>query len=262
MNSTSYLAGGVWPLVLVLATLVCLVTLTGCGAPPEQSVAAAPPSSPAPPVKIVCLPDKTASTSWTRVEQVAVEDIDPLIDLVCSRGGELAVGLIRDSSNRGLLRLLVPQPPEAPVEPDTHMNPFLLAEQQAAYAKKLRTYEDEVKKQRTLVEEAVADFSEQLETLLAQPPDAQRTDVWGAISRGELFMAEPDDAWKGTPRKFIIAVTDGLDNVHKQTVEIRSGAQLLIVNSSGSLGDLSILKPLRFESASSAVQYLVNHEGR
>jgi hypothetical protein len=213
-------------------------------------------------VKIACLPDKTASTSWTRVQQVAVEDLDPLVDLVCSRGGELAVGLIRDSSNRGLLRLTVEQPLEVPTEPDTRMNPFLLAEQQAEYAKKLRAYEDDVKKRQTRVGEAVSDFSEQLVTLLAQPADAQHTDVWGAITRGELFMAEPDDAWKGAPHKFIVAVTDGLDNVHKQRVEIRSGAQLLIVNGSATLGDLSILKPLRFESVSSAVQYLVNHEGK
>ncbi len=243
------------PVVLALA-------LIGCEGGSATPTPASSSNQPAPPVKIVCLPDKTASTHWTRVQQVTVEDFDPLIELVCRRGGELAVGLIRDSSNRGLLRLLVPQPPEAPVEPDRRMNPFLLAELQAAYTKKMRAYQEDLNQQRTRVEEAVSEFSEQLETLLAQPANAQRTDVWGAITRGELFMGEPDDAWKVEPRKYVIAVTDGLDNVRKQKVEMRSGARLLMVNSSASLGDLAALEPVRFESVSSAVQYLLSHEGR
>lgn len=262
MNGISHLATTSRLLVLELAGILSLVHLTGCGAPPEQRVAAAPVPQPTPPVKIACLADKTASTGWTRVQQVTVEDLDPIIDLVCDRGGELAVGLIRDSSNRGLVRLSVPQPPEAPTEPDQHMNPFLLAEVQAAYTKKLRAYQEDLNQQRARVEERLSEFSEQLQQLLEQPADAQRTDVWGAIVRGELFMGEPDDAWKVPPRKYIIAATDGLDNVRQKKVGLQSGARLLIVNSSASLGDLTVLKPLRFESVSSAVQYLVSYEGR
>jgi hypothetical protein len=96
------------------------------------------------------------------------------------------------------------------------MNPFLLAELQAAYAQRMRAYQEDLDQQRAHVEQAELKYIGQLKALLAQPANSQRTDVWGAITRGELFMGEPDDAWKVAPLKYVIAVTDGFDNIHKQ----------------------------------------------
>ena len=61
-------------------------------------------------VRAVVLQDQTGSVNWTRTPTLCYEDLKPLVNLVRERSGEVAFGLIRDSSNRGLIRLAVTTP--------------------------------------------------------------------------------------------------------------------------------------------------------
>jgi hypothetical protein len=92
------------------------------------------------PVKVAIVPDQTGSRNWTRTPSVRPEDLTPLIDLFRSRGGEIGVGLIRDDSNRSLVRLRVERPPVAPYQPADTGNAFALLEQRSRYEQTLARY--------------------------------------------------------------------------------------------------------------------------
>lgn len=254
--------------LLAMAFAFSLVALTGCNTtvPAQSQIAASsvvsPAQAPCSPARIAVFIDKTGSTSWTRTPDVAPDDLQPLEEILDHCGGELAVGLIRDSSNRGLLRLLISEPPVPPVAPDPHMNPFLLAEQQGAYEEKSRAYQEDLARRHREFQDRIRPFREQLKIILRQPANAPRTDIWGALLRSELFLNEPSDIWKKPPHKYAIFVTDGLDNVVRQKVVIRSGAKILVVNGSATLGDLASLNPLAFENTGSAIGYVVSLERR
>jgi hypothetical protein len=244
----------------LVGLLVAALGAVGCGAPSAAVVEAAKPAEPPAAVRIATLVDKTASANWTRVPAVSLEDFEPLLALIAARGGELAVGLIRDSSNRGLLRLKIPPAPVAPPPPDPHQNPFLLAEARAAYETRLREHREQTELWRREVDQRQADFRAQLGELLAVNADATRTDIWGALRRAELFLNEPQSSGLAAPHNWILLVSDGEDNARRPKVALRSGARLLLINSSATLGALAELKPLAFESFRAATAFLVAEE--
>jgi len=247
------------PARLLLA--VALVAV-GCGGPPAPVVEASGPAAPPAPVRVAVLVDKTASTSWTRVPVVSAEDFEQFLALLTRRGGELAVGLIRDRSNRGLLRLRILPPPAAPQPPNPHQNPFLLAEALAAYETRSREHRDHVALWRREVERRLAVFRAQLGELLETKADATRSDIWGALHRVELFLNEPHNSASGTPHNWILLVSDGEDNVRRPRVVLRSGARLLVINSSATIGVLQDLEPLGFESFPAAAAFLLQEESK
>lgn len=244
---------------MIVATLT--VIAAGCGSAPVAPVEAAPAELTAP-VRIGVLLDKTLSASWTRVPAVTAEDFEPLLRLVLERGGEVAVGLIRDRSNRGLRRLPIRPRPVAPVEPNPHQNPFLLAEARVKYQAERRDYEAELAAWQADVERSVTAFRKDLGELIALAADARRTDLWDAIRRAALFLGEPQAAGAPAPHKWLVLVTDGEDNVGRTKVALGSGARLLIANGSASLGSLAELQPLAFESFHAAVAFLVAEEAK
>ena len=244
----------------LLGLLVAALGAVGCGGPSSAVVEEAEPTPPPAAVRIVALVDKTASTSWTGVPVVKVEDFDPLLALLARRGGELAVGLIRDQSNRGLLRLKVSPAPVAPQPPDPHQNPFLLAEARAAYETRLREHREQIEQRRRAVQQRMAEFRARLGELLEVNADARRTDVWDALRRAELFLSEPVNSGLAEPHNWILLVSDGEDNVGRPKVALRSGARLLVINSSATLGALAELDPLAFESFSAAIAFVVREE--
>jgi hypothetical protein len=246
-------------LIHVFLVVPAVVTI-GCGSASAPVVGASRPSAPPAAVRIAALVDKTASTSWTRVPVVRVEDFEPLLALLARRGGELAVGLIRDESNRGLLRLKIPRAPAAPTPPNPHQNPFLLAEARAAYEIGLRRHHEHIEEWRREVSGRLADFRAKLGPLLEVEADATRTDIWGALRRAELFLNEPQSSGLVAPHNWILLVSDGEDNARRPKVALRSGARLLLINSSAMLGALAELKPLAFESFPAATAYLVAEE--
>lgn len=247
---------------LLMVVIVCALALIGCSESNPQAATPAPVADVAAPVKIATFVDKTGSANQTRVEQITPEDVDPLLELILRRGGEIAIGLVVDESNRGLLRFIVTEPPVEPVEPDPQTNPFILAEQRNKYKKTLRAYEEDLHHRDEDSRARLAVFREELAKLLGRPANAARTDIWGAVQRAELFLDEPDDQWQAGPHKYALLATDGQDNIRKPQVAIRSGAKILIANGSASLADLAALKPLRFESVASAIQYVLSQEDK
>jgi hypothetical protein len=212
------------------------------------------------PVKVAIVPDQTGSRTWTRTPRVSSQNLSPLIDLLRSRGGEIGVGLIRDDSNRSLVRLRVDRPPAAPKEPDEEGNAFVLLEQRTRYIGLLEKYEEGRAGWEEVTREQINTFVSTLEPLLNPARAAAASDVWGALRRVDSFLAEDDTSWGGSASRWAVLVTDGQDNVGVPMASLASGAQLLVVNGSGSMGALAHLDPTQFESLDAALRHLVARE--
>jgi len=172
-------------------------------------------------------------------------------------GGELAVGLIRDESDRPFVRLFVPAPPELPAVGPVPANVFA-----AAAAKRReetsRTHVEEARRAwREDVAAREASFARSVEPLLARTADAPATDIWSALLRADVFLAEPN-AFPQATKNFVILVSDGVETVADGAApRLSSPAQLLLVNGAGGIGKLASLAPVRFESLDAALRYAV-----
>lgn len=233
--------------------------LAGCGTPPAQGMST-PAVKAVPQLKIAIFDDKSGSTEHTRVQLMTVEVIEPLLGLLDRRGGELAYGIISDRSNKGLVRIVIPEPPVEPVEPDSRQNPFLLAEERAVYEKRMAEYQEAMDRRKTVVVRQLTSFREQVGKMTSLPRNAARTDIWGAVRRLELYMNEPLTS-KMPPHRYAIFATDGLDTTGAPKPRFESGTTLVVVNGSASLGAMEELRPLRFESLESSIAYVLAREG-
>ncbi len=198
------------------------------------------------PVRIALLLDQTGSANWTQTPQLRREDLEPLIELVKRCGGELGLGLIREQSNRGLVRLRLERPPEMPEV----VNPLRALKIRPLYEQRRKQWEAESAEQ-------IRQFRETAALLLVRPANARCTDLWGAVLRADLFLAEEDAAWGAELSRWPVLVTDGQHNCGAGPVSIRSQPSFVVVNGSASLGDLSPLRPLRFESVPAAFRFVV-----
>jgi len=197
------------------------------------------------PVRIALLLDQTDSTNWTRTPQLRPDDLDPLIEVIKRCGGELGLGLIRDQSNRPLVRLRLERPPEAPMA----VNPLRALKARPAYEQSRAQWLAESAEQ-------IRRFQGAARVLLERPSHARCTDVWGAVLRADLFLAEEDPVWGPELSRWAVFVTDGQHNCGTAPVAMPSGARLAVVNGSASLGALSRLNPLRFESPEAAFRFV------
>ncbi|MBN1548393.1 MAG: hypothetical protein JW902_17215, partial [Syntrophaceae bacterium] len=134
------------------------------------------------PVKIAVFQDQTGSTSWTRTPQLTIESFYPLIELLGLSGGEIGVGLIRDRSNKSLLRLKIDPPPAMPCQGKKPSNPFLAAQYEASVKAKTREYEELLSQWQGEMEQRIAAFITALEPLMTTTPDAGHTDIVGAMN--------------------------------------------------------------------------------
>lgn len=291
--------------IIIVSVLAALGTGTaGCSArsPAPQTVARAesrgvgkaPPSSGLPevaealatqkplgkPVKIGVMLDKSGSANWTRVEQPRVEDFQKLLPLLKENGGELAVGVICEDSNRSLVRVRIEQRPvlaaslfknpQMPQSPEDGGNAFELQERRQAYNQQLVEYNKQLETDgRTLEnhrqelqgwesesEERIKGFVPQVKPLLERPVDCQSTDIWGAIARTGLFLNENDAVWSQSPRRFAVFITDGIHEAEGKKTTIGGEVEVLLINGSASAGVFKNLKHQAFESVSSAFLYL------
>ncbi|MCI0603396.1 hypothetical protein L0156_10325 [bacterium] len=210
-----------------------------------------------PPLKIVVFQDKTASTGWTRTEQLKYEDIQPLVTLIRKHGGELAVGLVAERSNLSLVRVRTDVPLVKPVEPPKNGNVFDVAQKIGQYRKQLAEYE-KIKAEKEEKEAArEKEFEEQVRKLFSLPASRKRTDIWGALRRADLFLSESDQSWKAPTEKYALFCSDGQDTAHGPKYSMKSKAKLIIVNGSASLGNMEGIDIIAFESMSAAVQHLL-----
>jgi len=210
------------------------------------------------PVRVVVMIDQTGSTLATRVPTLEVADFADLLDLLLQNGGEIAVGTIRDRSNRPLLRCRVDQKPIRYAKPPIEKNVFIRQKLMRAYLAE-KGKEDQLEAAwQDQAQQKLEPFRQQLHDLL-NAPLAGRTDIYGALLRADLFLAEPEDGWRQPTRRFAIFHSDGIDNVRGPSTAMRSGAAFLVVNGSASLGALSALNPTRLESFNAAVRYVISH---
>lgn len=217
--------------------------------------------------------DKSGSANEHRTPQLAVGDLKPIIKRLRACGGELAVGLIKEESNRSLTRLYLARPDLKPLpeEPSREESDNVFAFDQAvmeyknARAKAEKVRATTLARHHRTTEQRIEAFTAEAADLLKTAPEARHTDVWGGIRRAELFLAEPEVGAGAAPRKVMIVISDALDNRGRTPVTLppESGAQVLLVNSAPSLGafENQTPKPVQMESIPSAVRYLERRFG-
>lgn len=193
---------------------------------------------------------------------VTLDNLGPIFERLEQTGGEVAIGLIRDRSDAPLVRLLVPPPPAAPVFRTLPQNVFAAAAarrrddaERARYDARLRTWRAENSARMSAFASAVA-------PLLAEANDAPQTDIRSALLRCDLFLAEPT-TFAVPPKNAIVFLSDGIETVSDGDLPpLRSGAQILLVNGTGSEGALARLHPIRFEALEAALRFLAEEGGR
>jgi hypothetical protein len=180
-----------------------------------------------------------------------------LINLLRSRGGEIGFGLIREDSDRSLIRLRIERPPLEPERPAETGNPFRLIGSREHYERALADYESKHRAWETNTNRRVAAFRSVVKPLLDPASLAQASDVWGAVRRSHIFLSESAAAWGGNVSRWSVLVTDGQANAGASPVLLEAGAPLLVVNGTGSVGALEHLKPQMFESVDAALREVI-----
>jgi hypothetical protein len=253
---------------MTIATLLFTVSLLGCRStadsprtqqidcPPQASVKGHNPAALSNPVKVAVFLDKTGSWSQTQAEGLTVADLDPIFGLLRQVGGEVAIGLISDRSDRGLIRLRLERPTlVAPPCPDRRGNPYEVAVRVKKYEETAKKFAADQAAWEAKADQKIKAFVEEVQPLIAQLANSRRSDVNGALQRGEAFLSEPD-SW-GT--RYLVLLSDCKDNVGAARPAIAS--KLIVTNGLASVPLLEDLKPVRFESVRAAILWIVAQSG-
>lgn len=226
----------------------------------QPDVAQSAPARPVaqqPVLRVALFIDQTGSMEQARVPHVSADSVTPLLDRLQATGGELAVGLIRDRSDAPLARVFVPVPPSPPVfPPHKAANIFEKAKEQRREDEERARY---TARQQAWHADAAARINAFAESIapLFQNPDAPATDIHAALVRADVFVSEPNGF--GQPvTNLVILVTDGIETVSPETpAQFKAPAELLLVNGTGSEGQLEPLHPIRFEALDAAIRYVL-----
>lgn len=124
----------------------------------------------------------------------------------------------------------------------------------------MRNYETKRQSWEAEVNQRITAFMKAVRPRLQEPAKDKVTDICSALDRAELFLNEPGAIWPAETHRYVILNSDGIDTVKRKPVEIKSGARLLLINGSGSLGTLASLDPLCFESKQAAFDFIVATE--
>ncbi|HSK73470.1 MAG TPA: hypothetical protein VK892_17360 [Pyrinomonadaceae bacterium] len=231
--------------------------LTGCSS--GSSSVLPPLGSPVKvsPIKVALLLDKSGSANVTRTNQPSFEDLQPVVDRLKLAGGEFALGLVTDNSNKSLLRLRIEPPPVEPAKPADEGDAEKIAAEYDEFRQAQSDYLRLLSEWKTETENRVSKFSSDATELLKTPADAKKTDVFNALNRVDLALAEKDRVFSEDVKKVIILNSDAQDNVKAKLNKLNSGAKLIVVNGIGSVGSLKDLNPELFESLETAVNQVV-----
>jgi hypothetical protein len=245
-----------------IAMTVALV-LYGCTESRKQDPAQPPLEvKEAVPVKIALFQDKSGSTNWSRTPQLTETTVKILIDILKEKSGELAFGLFRDHSNKGLVRLRIDARPAAPPEPEKTGRVYQDARAMNRYRREKAQHDEALERWEKEMEQRVKGFLADVRPLLEQPADARCTSIWEAVIRGDLYLAEDDASWPQPPHEWALYVTDGVHNCGPdRTARLKSGASLVVINGEAQTGNLASLQPKVFESIEAAFRYLSATEG-
>ncbi len=243
--------------------------------------------SPVQPLAISIINDVTGSAPEHRIQPVTLDQLKPIFDHLKQHGGEVAFISICDDSNRPALRITLDEPPrqlsasdlinpQPPVSPDKKGNPLKMTELVREYEAKIPNYQkdlnqdlqtveqhkEQIQKGQTESEQKLKQSEEQIKLLLSQTPNCQNTDIWGAVTRTNLFLNEDRSNWTHRPQRYAVFITDGLHNTSHQPVQIESKTEILLVNGSGSVGVFQNLDYKSFESAPAAFRYLIESSNK
>ena len=212
------------------------------------------------PVRVAMLIDATGSMQNARTDRPKIEDLEPLFSLCREAGCEIAVDIITQSSNRGMVRLLVFPPPVAPIPPDEKMNPYDRAEKLVKHNELMSEYEkNKATPWKKHTETEITKFKNAIQPLLQHPANSPMTNLYDAIRRADTAVGEPDDVFGKPTHRYIIVISDAVHNAASGKPSLISGAKLILVNGvvENSLKELS---PLRFESVTTAILWVVAKE--
>lgn len=251
--------GGLSLLTSLLLTSGCFTATSGPSRTPTTGLVDVF-REPSPfPVLFAVFDDKSGSMKSARVTPLAEEDLAALIKTLRITGGELAFGLIGESTDRPLLRLRIPVPPQRPTKREVQ-NAFERAEQDALFQEQLEKYEADMRHWEADVDQRASSFLDAVRPRLQEKATAKRSPINSALTRSELFLNEPVTAWPKAPHRYIILNSDAIDTTKSSPISLKSGATLLLINGSGSMGLLESLNPLRFESVQAALDHITATE--
>ena len=200
-------------------------------------------------IKVAILVDQTGSMTWSNTSPVTAGSLRPLIDRLRESSGELGLGLIRDRSQLGLVRLRVDLAPVISAAPKRGGSPF--ADERAL--RQFRKTADQERKRRAEWEEEtdrrVKQFLAQVRPLLDRHSDARCTSIWEAVARADAYLAEDEPDWPKGFARWACLISDGQHNCGPTlAVPPRSGAEWLLVHGAGAIGKLDAIRPRPFES--------------
>ncbi len=259
---------------LRLISILCLVWgLAGCNSPtPTPTVSnLQPPAVPSSPVRIYLAIDRTASVSTSKIPNLKLDNLQPLLELVKKVGGEVRVAEVCTSSDLRLNSFYLPEPPLAPQPPAPMpkagtVNPLELPKlqkqseiQAKAYQQQLSAYDRIMALRQQEAQRNSAEFTTKISKVLEQPPNCKASDLVGMVERGDLYLAEAGN-WRQPPRNIALLITDGLETAQNNPKQVKfaSNPQVLLVSSGGQTG---ILQPLLgsnkpYESIEGAVRFI------
>jgi hypothetical protein len=244
----------------MIATAACMTTACGhpVGAAATEGRTVTPATTCAP-VKVALIADKSKSAPGMRTPPVSLDDLESVIDIVATCGGELAVGVIHDRITDPFVRLRLDARPQKPADSQAH-NVLRQRRQQAAIE---RTHTADIQMWEDDAVSRIAAFGERVAPLIEHAADANWSPVWDSVARGDLFLSERESGQAADARRVLILVSDAVDDVRGASTQrraplqkLKSGATVLIVNGAGSAGSLAALKPESFESFDAAARYV------
>src|SRR5262249_29496918 len=109
---------------------------------------------------------------------------------------------------------------------------------------------------------AIADFKSVVRPMIEGKTRSRRTDVYSALNRADLYLAEPDNTLStGNPQsRYMLVISDGLDNRSRPIGQMRSQARIILVNGSASIGMMKAFNPERFEGIDAALIRITHEE--
>lgn len=245
-------------ITLVLGGAYSLTTAITTAPVPVEAPVTAPPIRP--PYLILCiLRDRSGSTRWHRTDDLDADDLDRILTRVKASGGQVGFGEVDETSDAPLLRLTIDPPPIPPTLEPLSGDLTEAAQRKHAFSAAEDAY---YVTQRAWIRTAtpkITAFRTAVVARLGAPRTAQRTNYSQALRRVTTFFGEPIPKTVGTPPVYLILVLgDGIDTVTRTLPpSIAHEPIVLVVNGYGQTGQLAAYHPVTFESADSAVNFIV-----
>lgn len=200
--------------------------------------------------------DESTSMISSGTSAVEAEELHPLIDALTECGGALGVGFVREAPQPGMVRIDFQVPtalPSRPVQRDGEEN-YEFDDRVAAYNQVVADRIANNKKRSDDKGVEIDAFLKRVGRLLGRPR-AKATDLNSGLNAAEIFLSEP-----GVPpscQKYLVVVSDGLDNRRRPLVSVKTDATVLWINSTSPDKVLSRYRPSRAESFPAAVDFIV-----